>query len=889
MSSWEIRNRDGSVVKTIVRSLEFNDEFMGESYVSVDISSPHPIDFECGDYLIYRGSRYEIDYDPSVLKQSARNTYGEAFKYSNVKFNSLSHELAKCGFLDYVIGDNNKTYFSSPTFSFFAGTVQDLADRIKANLDRLYTGSRAWTVVCNPSLATETEIEVSADNISVWDALALAYSQFGANFTIKNRTITIGTDGTQIGSSFSYGKGNGLVSIEMSSDNKESLVTRLRAYGSTRNLPPNYYRNKGLTVHYPIEPASSSGPNVMFPTKLEDSLNQRWEERDGTNSKAYKLGLSLDGKLVVYGLKYKIVDNFQTMVSIDGYANTESDLAKWTTQLHSGNYDKIIVVSGVDKSRWAYGDDYRTYADYFPASMSITRLMLPGFPVNASGVVNTDPHIDSANIPTYGIREGVAVFDGSSDELYEIYPSIEGMTSAQLIAAGYDVPDQGKLDVIPFDATEIGGAEITDEGTFGGETESNVSGFQIRIKDIGFDIKDYVASSGEPALAMRDGMCAGRQFTIKEVKKVGGFYVLNCTRTEDVIYYPNRTFNIKAGDRFVIINIEMPDVYIDAASQRLLEAATDFLADYDKPHFTYTPKIDNIMLAREHEQNGTSSVYYNIYAGEKFHFSDTDLSIEKNLFIDRLTIKEGNASIPELEVVIRDEKLDTTLGKLQSKVNNVSGTASSAEKTAEKALREAQSSDIDLIERPQVGTRASTDDNTYSALAEEFLLSSKLDIKTFEDAFELIYDNNGKLTDIRAKAGLFSDDYLSAFGKSSEEGGGTDVVAVLANLLDIAKQQGNDERVKGIVGDSSDDGKTLTYNSETSMWEARVAGGDKNYVHTQGLASKTWTIVHNLGKRPNVSVVNYQEEQIDGDVKYIDNNSLTINFDVLVDGKAYLN
>lgn len=141
---------------------------------------------------------------------------------------------------------------------------------------------------------------------------------------------------------------------------------------------------------------------------------------------------------------------------------------------------------------------------------------------------------------------------------------------------------------------------------------------------------------------------------------------------------------------------------------------------------------------------------------------------------------------------------------------------------------------------------------------------------------------------IRFSDAIYSDSFVSAFGASDTDGGGEGATN-MAGLLDVDTNPGNDEQVKGIDGNSSDDGKTLSYNAETSMWEARPAGGDKTYVHTQGLAASKWTIIHNMGKRPNVSVVNYQDEEIEGDVKYIDNNSLTITFDVLVDGKAYLN
>lgn len=47
---------------------------MGESYVLCKVESEVPIDFQTGDYLEYRGEKYEINYDPSVLKNAVQIT-----------------------------------------------------------------------------------------------------------------------------------------------------------------------------------------------------------------------------------------------------------------------------------------------------------------------------------------------------------------------------------------------------------------------------------------------------------------------------------------------------------------------------------------------------------------------------------------------------------------------------------------------------------------------------------------------------------------------------------------------------------------------------------------------------------------------------------------------
>jgi len=64
---------------------------------------------------------------------------------------------------------------------------------------------------------------------------------------------------------------------------------------------------------------------------------------------------------------------------------------------------------------------------------------------------------------------------------------------------------------------------------------------------------------------------------------------------------------------------------------------------------------------------------------------------------------------------------------------------------------------------------------------------------------------------------------------------------------------------------------------------------DKNYVFIQGVPSTVWTITHNLGKFPSVSVVNINNITMYGDITYLNENELQIEFSAGFSGKAYMN
>jgi len=81
----------------------------------------------------------------------------------------------------------------------------------------------------------------------------------------------------------------------------------------------------------------------------------------------------------------------------------------------------------------------------------------------------------------------------------------------------------------------------------------------------------------------------------------------------------------------------------------------------------------------------------------------------------------------------------------------------------------------------------------------------------------------------------------------------------------------------------------LEKNYDFAAFTISSTSGDKNFVFEQGVPSSTWTIQHNLNKFPSVTSVNNNKVQMYGEVTYIDENNLTINFSAGFSGKAYIN
>ncbi len=60
------------------------------------------------------------------------------------------------------------------------------------------------------------------------------------------------------------------------------------------------------------------------------------------------------------------------------------------------------------------------------------------------------------------------------------------------------------------------------------------------------------------------------------------------------------------------------------------------------------------------------------------------------------------------------------------------------------------------------------------------------------------------------------------------------------------------------------------------------------YTHVQNAVSYIWNITHNLGFKPNVSALNSAGDNVEGDISYINNDSLTITFASSLTGVAHL-
>lgn len=66
------------------------------------------------------------------------------------------------------------------------------------------------------------------------------------------------------------------------------------------------------------------------------------------------------------------------------------------------------------------------------------------------------------------------------------------------------------------------------------------------------------------------------------------------------------------------------------------------------------------------------------------------------------------------------------------------------------------------------------------------------------------------------------------------------------------------------------------------------SAADVFYVHTQAVASDTWTINHNLGGEPTAVVLDSAGTQCEGTFSYPSKNTMVITFTAAFTGTAYV-
>jgi hypothetical protein len=198
---------------------------MQEDVLVLNFQSPTVIAFQIGDYCTFMGKLYQINKLPQIKKIAKRN-----LQYS-LQMEAEYYDLAKVSYLFLDANDN----FTEPVFPL-RGRLQDFADLIVYNLNRVFP-TAGW--VLGTIIVTDYQtIQFSAQNcLQVLNTIA---SAFNTEFFCEGKVINIFQRQNSSNIVLSVGQDEALLSLTQGDQTSANIITRLYAYGSTKNISATY-------------------------------------------------------------------------------------------------------------------------------------------------------------------------------------------------------------------------------------------------------------------------------------------------------------------------------------------------------------------------------------------------------------------------------------------------------------------------------------------------------------------------------------------------------------------------------------------------------------------------------------------------------------------------
>lgn len=142
-----------------------------------------------------------------------------------------------------------------------------------------------------------------------------------------------------------------------------------------------------------------------------------------------------------------------------------------------------------------------------------------------------------------------------------------------------------------------------------------------------FDLNQFLSEGLVAKVVFKSGALAGYEFEITSYNNATKRFTIN-PFDDSGNELPNSLNKIEVGDLYTLVDINMPQTYIDQAEADLLEAAEEYLAVNSFPRVTYQFDCDEKFI----RDNNVS-----IQVGTKIRVIDEDLGIDVDLRVTELS------------------------------------------------------------------------------------------------------------------------------------------------------------------------------------------------------------------------------------------------------------
>ncbi len=245
---------DKAIPRT-VESATQNVEMLGRDTVSLTVKSALPITFDVGDKIVIIGRVYTLNLPPVERKAGTR------LYFYDLEFEGMQYELMRAAYSVNV--DTTTNEIQDISGDSLTGDLKLFLDVLASNANRVF-GSGSWSVGSYPA-STETKTLSFAETDNCLNVLQSLCSEdnYNAEFWITidgfgNRVLNVGASGSVFATTFEYGKDKGLYELTRERLAQSNVITRLHAYGSSKNI---------VTSKYIMPDGTFRGLRLCLPTK----------------------------------------------------------------------------------------------------------------------------------------------------------------------------------------------------------------------------------------------------------------------------------------------------------------------------------------------------------------------------------------------------------------------------------------------------------------------------------------------------------------------------------------------------------------------------------------------------------------------------------------------
>lgn len=228
MSSLSIYAFATTVLRAVIQpdtSSQQQVTLMAEDVLVLNFVSATVINFKIGDYCLFTGKLYQINKLPKRTRKSTRR-----IEY-NLQMEAEMYDLAKVEYLFL----NSTNVFTESVFPL-RGTLQDFADLIIHNMNRVFP--LADWILGQIEVTDYQTISFSAQNCL--QALQSITTAFNTEYIVDGKTINIYQRQNASNIVLEYGFNKSLLELTETDQTTKNIITRLYAYGSTKNISLSY-------------------------------------------------------------------------------------------------------------------------------------------------------------------------------------------------------------------------------------------------------------------------------------------------------------------------------------------------------------------------------------------------------------------------------------------------------------------------------------------------------------------------------------------------------------------------------------------------------------------------------------------------------------------------